>query len=228
MGVRRVGGAAPSVADYTGDDEAFEAENEDEVPARSSLVQSGWDAARRAQRESAQSSGGYVTDFRFTEDVQLVKFMSAEPIAVYKQHWVQERKGQGRMSFTCAGAKCPLCTKVGHKPQQKIAFSIVNLSAEEPIPQLLSVGVRAAGQLDSLNEGRTGPLDKGYWALSKSGTGTSTTYAFVPVKERDLAEDWDIDPEDAAEVIDGIDPVDDSAIRVDTIDQLNEIAAELS
>lgn len=227
MGVRRVGGAAVSVADYTEGEEAFETENEDEVPARSSVVQSGWEAARRAQKESA-SSGGYVTDFKFSEDVQLVKFMSSDPIAVYKQHWVQERKGQGRMSFTCAGAKCPLCVKVGHKPQQKVAFSIVNLSAETPLPQLLSVGVRAAGQLDALNEGRTGPLDKGYWALSKSGTSTSTTYSFVPVKERDLAEDWDIDPEDATEVLDGIEPVDDSAIRVDSLDQLNEIAAELS
>lgn len=224
MGVRRVG-AAPAATDYLEDEDVFETENENEVPDRSSIVQTGWDAVRRVQQEARE---GFVTDFRFTDDMQLVKFMSAEPIAVFKQHWIQERKGQGRMSYVCAGAKCPLCTKVGHKPQQKIAFSVVNFMVKPPKPQLLVVGLKAASALDSHNDGRFGPLDKHYWALSKSGEGTKTTYAFIPVKASMLAEDWDIDPEEAAEALDSVEAVDKTAIREDSLDVLDEVASELS
>ena len=215
---------APSAADYVNDedDTTFEVEDENESPDRSSIVQSGWDAARKA----SASSGEFVQDFKFTEDVQLVKFMAGEPIAVYKQHWVQERSG--RKSFTCLGDKCPLCRKAGHKPQQKYGFSIVNLSADEPTPQLMAVGIRAQKQLDALNEGRTGPLDKGYWGVSRTGTGNQTTFAFVPVKERDLAEDWDMDAESVVEALDEVTPVDDSAIRIDSLSELNDVAAELT
>ena len=113
--VRKAGTAVPSMKDYASDDDAYEVENEEEMAERTSIVQSGWAAMRKA---AASSSGGdYVTDFRFSEDPALVKFLSSEPVAVYKQHWINERAG--RKSFTCAGAKCPLCNKVGHKPQQK-------------------------------------------------------------------------------------------------------------
>lgn len=231
MGVRRVGGTAlkpaPSAQDYDVDEDevtsVFEEEDEDETALRSHIVQSGRDAARKA----AESGSEFISDFKFSEDPQLIKFMSDEPIAVYKQHWINER--QGRKSFTCLKEKCPLCRRAGHKAQQKYGYSIVNITgADEPIPQLLAVGLRAWKQLDALNEGRTGPLSKGYWAVSRTGSGNTTTFAFVPVKDRDLAEDWEIDAESVTQALDQVVAVDGTAIRIDSLAELNEIAKEIT
>lgn len=220
MGIRR--GSAPTLEDYQAEDveEALEKENEDEYADRASIVQSGWEAARKAVKTNA--SRGFVKDFRFSEDPQLVRFTDSVPI-VYKLHWVNEKKG-GRQTYVCMGDKCPLCRRAGHKPDQKFAFPIVNLSAEEPVAQLLVVSVTAFGMLDKLNEGRTGPLDRGFWAVSRSGQKAQTSYSFIPVKERDLAEDWDLDLDEVNALLDTIEPANKDHISPSTYEELNEIA----
>lgn len=202
-------------------DSVFEEENEEEVADRSSVIQVGWSAARKVQEKVSRQ---YATDFKFEEDVQLIKFLSAEPM-IFSQHWVTRT---GKKSFICLGtADCPLC-RTGNKADNKFAFSVVNLMDEEPTVQLMTVGLRLCGQLEKLNKDpKTGPLDRMYWAVSKSGQGTKTSYSIVPVKERDLPEDWDLDVEVTAKVVSTLSPLGVDSLRMSTKAELAEIAREL-
>jgi uncharacterized protein (UPF0335 family) len=223
----RVRKDAPNVDSYAPEDNdlldesLFEEEDETEAPARSSVVQQGWAAAK----SSAKEGTGYTQDFRFSDDVQLVKFLSNEPI-VFLQHWVNR---PGKKSFV--GWNGDPLDLAGNKPERKFAFSIVNFSAEEgPTIQLMTVGIRLLNQLEKLNsDKKTGPIDRPdiYWAVSKSGVGTKTTHSVAAVKERDLAEDWEIDPVKAAEFLKTVKPLGPEALRVSTAAELEDLAAEL-
>ena len=93
------------------------------------------------------------------------------------------------------------------------------------------VGVRLCGQLEKLTSStKTGPLNRPdlYWAVSKTGQGTKTSYSIVPVKERDLAEEWEIDPIAAAELIKTMKPLGPDALHTSTKAELAEIARELA
>lgn len=225
MGISRIS----NVDSYMEDDEdvvndnVFEDDNEDEIPARSSVVQVGWGAANKVAQKATKT---YATDFRFEEDVQLIKFLSSEPMA-FSQHWVTR---SGKRSFVCPGTpNCPLC-RAGNNAESKFAFSVVNLSSDDSDlqPQLMTVGIRLFTQLGKLNEDpKTGPLDRMYWAVSKSGQGAKTTYSLMPVKDRDLADDWDIDPIQAKNAIKALSPLDVNALRPSTMEELKTIAREI-
>lgn len=228
MAVRRV---APNTSSYLEEDDdlettsrdqdVFEDDDEDEVPARSSVVQVGWAAAKKA---AAKATKDFASDFKFTEDVQLIKFMDTEPMT-FDQHWVNRT---GKRSFVCLGTpNCPLC-KRGNRPESKFAFSIANFSAEEPAVQLMTVGIRLCNQLEKLDsDTKTGPLDRLFWAVSKSGQGTKTSYSIMPVKERDLSEDWDVDSSEVAALLKKFKPLGTDALRLSSLEELKEIAREL-
>jgi hypothetical protein len=203
--------------------EEFEQENENEAAERSSSIQSGWAAAKKAV---AKSSKTFATDFRFDEDVQLIKFISSDPLS-FMQHWVNR---PGKKSFISTGEGDPLIA-VGSKPDQKFAFTVLNLSDEDPQLQLMVVGVRLCGQLEKLaSDKKTGPLNRPdlYWAVSKSGTGTKTSYSIVPVKERDLLEDWEIDPVAVSPATKEMKPLGPEALHTSTNAELAEIAREIA
>jgi hypothetical protein len=230
MGIRIENNATPNLDSYVVDpitpqdlEEIFTAEDETETPERSSVIQTGWAAAKKAV---AKSSKTFATDFRFDEDVQLIKFIGNEPMS-FMQHWVNR---PGKKSFISIGEGDPLIA-VGSKPDQKFAFTVLNLSDEDPQLQLMIVGVRLCGQLEKLDsDKKTGPLNRPdmYWAVSKTGTGTKTSYTINPVKERDLAEDWGIDPVAAAELIKTMKPLGPEALHTSTKAELAEIAREIA
>ena len=230
MGIRIETTATPNVDSYVVDtpttevlEEIFQTEDETEVPERSSVVQTGWAAAKKAV---AKSNKTFATDFRFDEDVQLIKFIGNEPMS-FMQHWVNR---PGKKSFISIGEGDPLIA-VGSNPDQKFAFTVLNLSDEDPQLQLMVVGVRLCGQLEKLDsDKKTGPLNRPdiYWAVSKSGTGTKTSYSVTPVKERDLAEDWGIDPVAASELIKTMKPLGPDALHTSTKAELAEIAREIA
>jgi hypothetical protein len=204
-------------------EELFAPEDENEVPSHSSVIQSGWGAAKKAVAKSTKT---FATDFRFDEDVQLIKFISDEPM-VFMQHWINR---PGKKSFISIGEDDPLIA-VGSKPDQKFAFTVLNLSDEDPQLQLMVVGVRLCGQLEKLaSNAKTGPLNRPdlYWAVSKSGQGTKTSYSIVPVKERDLADEWEIDPIAAAELIKTMKPLGQDSLHMSTKAELAEIAREIA
>jgi len=218
----------PNVDSYVGtkpqvsaEEDLFEEESETEFPERSSVIQTGWAAAKKAVSEATKS---YTNDFKFEEEPQLVKFLSSEPIS-FLQHWVDRK---GKKSFI--GWEDDPLSRVGNKPERKFAFSVVNLSDEQAQIQLMTVGIRLCGQLEKLNsDKKTGPLDRPdiYWAVSKSGSGTKTAYSIVPVKERDLAEDWDLDPVHLSGIISKMSPLGPEALRISSVAELEEIAREL-
>lgn len=230
MGIRIDNDATPNLDTYVSEtptqevlEEIFAAEDETETPERSSIIQTGWAAAKKAV---AKSSKSFATDFRFDEDVQLIKFIGNEPMT-FMQHWVNR---PGKKSFISIGEGDPLIA-VGSKPDQKFAFTVLNLSDEDPQLQLMVVGIRLCGQLEKLDSNaKTGPLNRPdlYWAVSKSGTGTKTSYTINPVKERDLAEDWGIDPVAAAELIKTMKPLGPEALHTSTKAELAEIAREIA
>lgn len=219
----------PNVDSYTtpasviASDELFIEEDENVSSSTSSSIQTGWSAAKKAVAKSTKS---FATDFKFDEDVQLVKFISDEPI-VFMQHWVNR---PGKKSFISIGEGDPL-VEVGSIPSQKFAFTVLNLSDEEPQVQLMIVGVRLCGQLEKLaSDKKTAPLNRPdmYYAVSKTGTGTKTSYSVVPVKERDLAEEWDIDPVAASDLIKSLKPLGPEALHTSTKAELAEIAREIA
>ena len=204
-------------------DDLFIEEEENTSSPTSSSIQTGWSAAKKAV---AKSTKAFATDFKFDEDVQLVKFISDEPI-VFMQHWVNR---PGKKSFISIGEGDPL-VQVGSIPSQKFAFTVLNLSDEDPQVQLMIVGVRLCGQLEKLaSDKKTAPLNRPdmYYAVSKTGTGTKTSYSVVPVKERDLAEEWDIDPVAATDLIKTLKPLGPEALHTSTKAELAEIAREIA
>lgn len=216
--------AAPATQTAVLDEEdLFVEEDENQSSADSSMIQSGWSAAKKAV---AKSNRTYATDFRFDEDVQLIKFISSDPM-IFMQHWINR---PGKKSFISIGEGDPLI-EVGSVPSQKFAFTVLNLSDEEPQLQLMIVGVRLCGQLEKLaSDKKTGPLNRPdmYYAVSKTGQGTKTSYSIVPVKERDLAEEWDIDPVAASELIKTLKPFGPEALHTSTKAELAEIAREIA
>lgn len=172
-------------------------DDRDDDRGRRPDVASGWDAADRNR-----SQGDWANEVKLTNEEQIFKFLDDAPFAVYRMHWIER---PGKKSFTCldkattpeADRICPLCD-VGDTPTGKNAFNVLRLSGDnEPELEVLVVGVKLLGQLKDANKGRSGPLTKHYWGLSRSGKGNSTAYNLIPIKERDLddpQEGWDTLP----------------------------------
>jgi hypothetical protein len=218
----------PNVDSYTTpssvtEEDLFIEEDETTSSENSSIIQTGWAAAKQASVKNSK----FATDFKFDEDLQLVKFISSEPMA-FMQHWVNR---PGKKSFISIGEGDPLIA-VGSVPSQKFAFTVLNLSDPEgPSLELMIVGVRLCKQLEKLaSDPKTGPLNRSdlYYAVSKAGTGTKTTHSVVPVKERDLAEDWDIDPVATADYVKTLKPFGPEALYMSSKEELAEIAREIA
>ena len=183
---RRRRSAEPKI-DTRDDNGVFDDEDEDEVADRSSFVQRGWDEASREMKTS--SGGGKHTEFKFIETSHLVNFLDSEPL-VFQQHWVD--RAPGRRSYICIKKACPLC-KRGNAPTTKYGFVLVDITEDDLMPQIYIATSTAASAIKEANEGRNGPIDSGFWELTKTGEGKQSRTVIRFVKERDLAEDWGLD-----------------------------------
>ena len=81
----------------------LEADSEDIQPKVGTTVQQGWDAVDALVMAP---SSDFPTDFRFSEEPQLIKFLEDAPFAIYEQHWIERPKG--KKSFVCLGDNCRL------------------------------------------------------------------------------------------------------------------------
>lgn len=186
-------------------------------------VAKGWDAA------DAAKSDDFPDELVVTEEAILIHFLDDEPFAVYKQHWI-ERKG--KRSWICLKDNCPLCEDIGDRPSAKILFNVVDFTdPEKPVNMLWTVGSRVSTTLKNLNKDKKiGPINRDdlYFSVSKSGKNAKTVTVVTPVKARDVAEDWEIEPLSAEE----IDDFDAKAYGSDVVEyhtknQLTEIADEI-
>jgi hypothetical protein len=202
----------------------LEQESEDVAPKHGTTVQAGWGAAD-AFLKPKKDAGDYPTDFRFSENPQLVRFLEDAPFYVYEQHWIER---EGKKSFVCLGDECPLCTILGDKPRAKFAFNVLVLSDEEPNVQILTAPPTLARQLRAANDDpRRGPLTKFYWAISRQGSGPQTTYTLDRVRGTDLAEEWELDPATVEEHATSADRYGDEAVYVTERTELLAIARSL-
>lgn len=158
---------------------------------RPRTISRGWAAA-----ENTKNAGSaYAQRLKMTEDPVIIKFLEDEPYASYRQHWI-ERKGQ--QSFTCISdidpKGCPLCD-IGNRPATRFAFNVALLERDsEPLIRSYEVGPRVIDQLKNFHtDPRQGPLTKHYWAVSRTGKGTTSSTNHQLVKERDLEEEWNVD-----------------------------------
>jgi hypothetical protein len=194
------------------------------APKHGTTVQAGW-AAADALLKPKKESGEYASDFRFTEQAQLIRFLEDEPFSVYFQHWIDR---EGKKSFVCLGDDCPLCTIAGDKPRGKFAFNVLVLSDEEPSVMILTAPPTLARQLKAANDdAKRGPLTKYYWAISRQGSGPQTTYTLDRVRGTDLAEEWDLDPEHVDDLVADTTKYDSSAVYVTPRAELLTIARSL-
>lgn len=197
----------------------------DAAPKHGTSVQAGWGAADAFLKPKAKT-GEYASEFKMTEQPQLVRFLQDGPFMVYEQHWID--RSEGKRSFVCLGAECPLCIIANDKPRAKFAFNIVNLSEEEPTTQIMTVATTLARQLRAANDDtRRGPLTKYYWAISRQGTGPSTSYTLDRVRGTDLAEEWELDAEDVETAVSAAVLYDETAIYVSPREEVLKVAQSL-
>jgi hypothetical protein len=206
-------------------DSYFDEDSEDTTPKIGTTVQQGWDAADTLLKVEASSD--YPTDFKFTEDTQLVKFLEDSPFRVYEQHWIERPKG--KKSFVCLGDDCPLCDVLGDKPRGKFAFNVLVLSDEVPTVQILTAPPTFARQIKKVHEDdRKGPLSKEYWEISRIGNGPTTQYSLNMVKGRDLAEEWKLNLDEVQELVATAAPFTADAIRETPRSEMLEIARSVA
>jgi hypothetical protein len=194
-------------------------------PTVGTTVQAGWGAAAAALKPK-QAAGDYPTDFRFSEQAALVRFLEDEPFAVYDQHWID--RTEGKRSFVCLGEDCPLCTIAGDKPRPKFAFNIIVLSDGEPNVQIMTAPPSFARQLQAANDDpRRGPLTKFYWAIARTGSGNTTQYTLDRVRATDLAEEWELDADDIDAFASTAITYDKSVVYVSPREELLKLARQL-
>lgn len=223
------------------DEEPDAADDEDEEPAAkrgrafkkgseegrapSDAVQSGWGAAKKLKTEG----GSFASELSITKDEQLVKFLDDAPYAVYKQHWVEGLRSTNKKSFICMGKGCPLCA-IGEGAAKKWAFNVALFDEDgEPDIKSLIAGSRLFDLIADEHEGSDGPLDEGYWTLSKSGKKQSTTYKLKKVEGRKLEQGFSLTEDDLDEALEEADlePYTAKQHQPPSKSYLQEIADEL-
>ena len=157
------------------------------APAARRIIRSGWEGVSAVK----DADSPYATRLRIEDDPIIIKFLSDEPYASWRQHWVER---QGQKSFVCISEfdECPLCD-AGNRPSIRIAFNVILLASDgNHALRSYEVGPRVIDQLKNFhNDPRTGPLSKHFWAVSKTGKGATSATAHQLVRDRDL-EEWGI------------------------------------
>lgn len=220
MSVNRV----PNADEYVSETEAFVIEDRPMGAATTTAVQSGWDAAEKL----TSSMGDFPVELKLGEDFQVIKFLDPDgPFATYKQHFLQQ-KTVGRRSYISLGANDPLCTKLNSKPEDKRAFTVVNLSAPGgPQRQMMIATPRLYKTLHAAHFSPQGPLNKNFWAISRTGKMQQTVYHLNAIKGRDLQEDWGIDEAAAEAAIAQMTCFTKDDIKTHSWAELDEIANSL-
>jgi hypothetical protein len=163
--------------------------------------------------------------FKWKDDGEssVVKFLADDDDNLawsYNQHWVTR---SGKQSFPCIGKDCPLC-EIGAKVSQKIVYTVLNLTHDDgPTVQVMEVTPTVSDDLEGLDSGKTGPLTRLSWEVSRPKKARPTgfakyNYQFVPVKDRDLGDDYNID----------LDVVDAALEKIETLPSPSEVLGKVN
>ena len=166
--------------EYEDDDE----EDEEYVP------KGGWGEYKRKRAEGSN----FPNNLQLGPDPQLVVFLDDEPWVTFNQHWIER---EGKKSFVCLAPEsdCPLCA-LGDGVRTINVFNVLLIEeGQEPAVFILQAGVKLSDILVKKSE--RAPLTKGYFSIARTGKGGNTNFDVQSVKERDLEEDFDVQPIDA-------------------------------
>ena len=218
-------------------EEAPEAEVDESAPKQAPSQQAfglrrGWSASQQVMEQGSD----YAQALKVESDVQIIKFLEDDPYVSYARHWVQRSGPNGNTTrpYVCLnslGKDCPLCD-IGDRPQSVSAFNVALLTDDgHALLRSWDVGVRVNGSLRNFaTDQKIGPLTKGYFGVSKSGKGTSTSYQIIPIRsDNTLSEEWDVEmtPELEAEIT-TMEPYTADIIQIPKTSEMKEIAAELA
>lgn len=226
-------------------------DDEDNKPSRSRGRSGGRSSGRRkpsggfGSYQSKRQERSEFKDNKFvpeSDEPTLIKILDEEPFDVYFQHWVDEgdARGKTRHSFMCRDdadffedTDCPLCA-VGVNTDTKALFNVLDLSnPNKPEVKVWVTSVTIADILQRMAESdRTSPLNREdlYFEVIVTKKKNKTSYEINPVKARDLAEDFDIDPfteEELAEFEEDLFEDRTAVIQEDSYDDLDDLAASL-
>jgi hypothetical protein len=197
-----------------------------------------------AYSEKKRSNTSFADEFKPGDDnPTLIKFLEGEPFDSYNQHWVEEGNASGktRHSFVCRDDEdyfededgCPLCD-VGEPASTYSLFNILDFSNKRK-PEV-KVWKASPAVTDLLaradSDKKTSPINRDdlYWEVEMVKKGRKREWRIVPVKERDLLEDFDVEPLEDDEIEDFSENLftDRSAVtKVDSYDDLLELADSL-
>ncbi|MFD9815106.1 hypothetical protein [Streptomyces sp. NPDC059080] len=158
-----------------------------------STQMAGWDAMEKTA--SASGSDMYL---KVDDKPMVIKILGDGPFDVYNSHWIDEIE-DGSKSVRCWGtADCPLC-QIGDKAKRFSAcFDVISLEdPDAPTLRVWEAGIKIARQLkDIATDGKRGPLNRAdlYFTIKKETKKKSVEYTLERVKERDLYEEYDVEP----------------------------------
>lgn len=155
------------------------------------VIKRGWGAAEQVKN----SDSAFAQRLKISEEPTIIKFLEDEPYASFRQHWVER---QGQKAFTCIADSdpkgCPLCD-IGNRARNQFAFNVAQFMDGEWVNKSYELGNRVIDQLKNFHtDPRQGPLSKHYWAVSRTGKGTTSVTNHQMVKERDLEDEWNVSP----------------------------------
>lgn len=198
-------------------------DEEDPPPRRATVKAKGGWATVEGNRQARYTNPGRL---QVKDKEVLVKFLEPEPFASYGQHWVNQR------SYTCGlnaeYERCPLC-EVGNPCRYLALFNVVDMDTAEN--RYWEVGPEATKTLMEFHEEeRTSPLCKdGLYFTAKRFKKDNGFYGFKIgiVKERDLEDDFGLEPLDDEELEEALNNLfDSSVIRTNTLGELKAASRE--
>jgi len=193
----------------------------DAAPKHGTSVQLGWEGVS----VFGQAKGDYPVDFSLSEQPQLIAFLEPGPFHEYQQFWLDGK--EGKKSYVALGENDPLEVIAGAIPRGKVAFNVLNFSAQPAQTQILHAAKKLFELLDAYNKDeRRGPLTASLWAITRTGTGTMTQYGLDRVRMDELNV-WGLTPEQVREAIDSAKRYTPADIYVASYEEHERIAREL-
>lgn len=180
------------------DDDEGDGDGDDEAAGRST-VEGGWGTWRQRKAETS----GFADDFKVDyKEKYLIMFLDESPFAAFNEHWIDEMPKGKKKSYICIGKECPLCKALGEKPKAQACFNVLEYirtdDGFEVVHKVWQAGSGVVQAIEENVEADGSGLEGNYFRVSKSKSGRNgpTQYTVVPVKERDLEEDWSVTPMD--------------------------------
>jgi hypothetical protein len=199
-------------------------DSENTQPKVGTTVQEGWDAFDALVKSD---NSEFPTDFKFSEEPVLIKFLENRPFATYESHWIDRQKG--KRSFVCLGDNCPMCDVLGDVPRGKFAFNVLVLTGDNQGVQIMTAPPSLARLIKkNHDDDRKGPIDKEFWEVSRTGTASTTQYIMNYVRERDLAEEWKLEPTKVQELVATAVPYTAEVIRETPRSEMLEVARSVA